>query len=142
MEDPAWDAEQWKAFDAIRLELIRRLSSEGYGLLLGSDAPQLFNVPGFSLQHEIAGMERAGLSPIEILRMGTIYPARFFGQEDAWGSLDVGKDADILLLGINPLENPGALNSLKGVMARGMWFSREDLDRRLQEIAENARVKE
>lgn len=138
MEDPSWDAQQWKTFDAIRMELIRRLSTEGYGLLLGSDAPQLFNVPGFSLQHEIAGMERAGLSPIEILRMGTIYPARFFGQEDAWGSLDVGKEADILLLATNPLENPGALNTLEGVMARGMWFSREDLDERLQEIAVNA----
>ena len=138
MQDPSWDPEQWETFDAIRLELISRLSSEGYGLLLGSDAPQLFNVPGFSLQHEIASMRRAGLSPIEILRMGTIYPARFFGQEDIWGSLDVGKDADILLIATNPLENPGALNTLEGVMARGMWFSREDLDERLQEIAVNA----
>ncbi|MEJ2584331.1 MAG: amidohydrolase family protein [Robiginitalea sp.] len=142
MEDPSWDPEIWKTFDAIRLELIRRLSTEGYGLLLGSDAPQLFNVPGFSLQHEIAGMKRAGLSPIEILRMGTIYPARFFGQEDNWGSLDEGKAADILLLETNPLENTQALGSLKGVMARGMWYSREDLDRRLQEIAGNAQENE
>lgn len=142
MEDPAWDAEQWKTFDAIRLELIRRLSTEGYGLLLGSDAPQLFNVPGFSLKHEIAGMRRAGLSPIEILRMGTIYPARFFGQDGVWGSLDTGKEADILLLSTNPLEDPGALDSLEGIMVRGAWFSREDLDRRLLEIAGNALIME
>ena len=138
MNDPAWDAETWKAFDAIRLELIRRLSTEGHGLLLGSDAPQLFNVPGFSLRHEIAGMRRAGLSPIEILRMGTIGPARFFNQEDTWGSLDEGKVADILLLSANPLEDAGNIESLQGVMVRGTWFSKEAIDRKLEEIARNA----
>ncbi|MDX1332931.1 MAG: amidohydrolase family protein, partial [Robiginitalea sp.] len=142
MDDPSWDAETWKSLDAIRLELIRRLSTEGYGLLLGSDAPQLFNVPGFSLQHEIAGMRRAGLSPVEILRMGTIYPARFFGQEDAWGSLDEGKSADIVLLEKNPLEDSAFLGSRKGVMVRGVWYSREDLEKRLQEIAVHATERE
>jgi len=138
MDDPSWDAETWKSFNAIRLELIRRLSTEGYGLLLGSDAPQLFNVPGFSLQHEIAGMRRAGLSPVEILRMGTIYPARFFGQEATWGSLDEGKAADIVLLEKNPLKDSAFLGSQKGVMVRGVWYSKEDLEKRLQEIAVHA----
>ena len=140
MDDPSWDAETWKAFDAIRLELIRRLSDEGYGLLLGSDAPQLFNVPGFSLQHEIAGMQRAGLPPLEILRMGTIDPARFFNQEDAWGSLNEGKAADILLLGTNPLEDAQNIESLRGVMVRGTWLSKKDIDRKLEEIAQNTAV--
>ncbi len=139
MEDPSWDPEQWQTFDAIRLELIRRLAREGYGLLLGSDAPQLFNVPGFSLRHEIAGMRRAGLSPLEILRMGTLYPARFFGEEDSWGSLSEGKVADLLLLKDNPLETIEALDSMEGVMAKGVWYSRESLDRKLEEIARNAR---
>ena len=138
MSDPSWDAEKWQTFDAIRLELIRRLSAKGYGLLLGSDAPQLFNVPGFSLRHEIAGMRRAGLSPVEILRMGTIYPARFFGQEDTWGSLDEGKAADILLLKENPLEDPTNIRTLRGVMLRGSWFPKETIDRNLEEIAKNA----
>ena len=138
MEDPAWDPEKWKRFDALRLEFIRRLHNQGYGLLLGSDAPQLFNVPGFSLRHEMAGMRRAGLQPVEILRMGTIDPARFFGQEDLWGSVEEGKAADLIMVGENPLEDLEALEGLKGVMVGGTWLSREALDTRLEEIARNA----
>jgi imidazolonepropionase-like amidohydrolase len=138
MEDPSWDPEQWKAFDALRLELIRRLAAEGHGLLLGSDAPQVFNVPGFSLKHEMAGMRRAGLSPSEILRMGTLHPAQFFGQESEWGSLEEGKAADLFLVEGNPLEDLSALETIHGVMLRGRWIPREELDRKLQEIAANA----
>ena len=138
MQDPAWDPVRWEAFNEIRLQLIRRLYHEGHGLLLGSDAPQLFNVPGFSIHHEIAGMQRAGLTPIEILRMGTIYPARFFGQEDSWGSLEPGKSADFVLVRGNPLEDLGTLRQPEGVMVRGSWLSREDIDKKLGEIARNA----
>ena len=138
MGDPAWDPEQWKAFDAIRLEMMARLAAEGQGLLLGSDAPQLFNVPGFSIHHEIDGMERAGLSPLQILRMGTIDPARFFGQEDTWGSVEEGKSADFILITGNPLEDLDALQALKGVMVRGSWYPKAVIDQKLETIAANA----
>jgi hypothetical protein len=138
MQDPAWDPEKWETFDAIRLELIRRLYREGHGLLLGSDAPQLFNVPGFSIHHEISAMERAGLSPIEILRMGTIFPARYFEQEDQWGSLETGKYADLVMVRENPLEDLRSLQKPEGVMVRGVWYSREDIDNVLEAIARDA----
>jgi len=133
--DPSWDPELWQAFDGIRRELIYRLYKEGYGLLLGSDAPQVFNVPGFSIHHEIAGMRRAGIPPDEILRMGTLYPARFFGMEDQSGSLEAGKEASLFLVGSNPLEDPAALREVRGVMLRGTWLSREALDEKLEAIA-------
>lgn len=138
MQDPSWDPQKWKAFDAIRLELIRRLYHEGHGLLLGSDAPQLFNVPGFSIHHEISAMERAGLTPIEVLRMGTIFPARYFKQEDQWGSLDTGKYADLIMVRENPLVDLRTLQQPEGVMVRGVWHSREDIDKALEEIARSA----
>ena len=138
MSDPAWNPAQWKSFDAIRLELIARLATEGQGLLLGSDAPQLFNVPGFSIHHEIDGMERAGLSPLQILRMGTIDPARYFGQEDTWGSVSEGKSADFLLVTGNPLEDLDNLQDLQGVMVRGSWYPKSAIDQRLETIARNA----
>ena len=135
VSDPAWSPEQWQAFDAIRRQLIYRLSKEGNGLLLGSDAPQVFNVPGFSIHHEIAGMQRAGIPPAEILRMGTLYPARFFGREDQSGSLEAGKEASLFLVGGNPLEDPAALRQVQGVMLRGQWLSREAIDEKLEAIA-------
>ncbi len=138
MADPSWDPEQWEVFDRIRLELIRRLAREGQGVLLGSDAPQLFNVPGFSIHHEIAGMQRAGLTPAEILRAGTLDPARFFGLEDQTGSLEAGKEADFFLVSGNPMEDLGNLRNIQGLMLQGNWFSKAEIDRRLETIAANA----
>ena len=138
LNDPSWDAEQWILFDHIRLRLIRELARNGHGLLLGSDAPQLFNVPGFSLHREMATMERSGLTPQEILRMGTLAPAQFFGAEGEWGTVDVGKAADFLLVEGNPLKDLSALQKMNGLMLQGQWLSREQIDQKLAEIAENA----
>ena len=133
-----FDAAKWEVFDAIRMQLIKSLQDKGHGMLLGSDAPQLFNVPGFSIHHEIAGMERAGLSPLQILQSGTINPAVFFGEEGTFGELKAGLDADILLVDSNPLEDLAALKAVNGVMVRGQWMSAEAIAKRLDEIAANA----
>lgn len=130
--------ENWQRFIAIRRQLIKELQQNGHGMLLGSDAPQLFNVPGFSIHHEIAGMSRAGLSPLEILQSGTINPAIFFGKEDTFGEIKEGLDADFLLLDANPLSDLAALQKISGVMVRGKWLDRAYIDQRLSEIAAHA----
>src|SRR5690606_16946703 len=99
--------EQWERFITIRSQLIRALQDNGLGLLLGSDAPQVANVPGFSIHHEIEGLVRAGLTPLEILQSGTMNPARFFGMEDIFGEVKEGLRADLVLLQANPLKDLG-----------------------------------
>lgn len=133
--DPGYDAEQWEDFMDIRRQLIYQLEKNGHGLLLGSDAPQVFNVPGFSIHHELQDMIAAGLSPLEAIRSGTLNPALFFGQEGAFGEITEGASADLLLVNGNPLEDIEALKDLEGVMVRGKWLSRQDIDARLEEIA-------
>lgn len=66
--ESGFNEEQWNKFTAIRRQLIFKLQENGHGMLLGSDAPQLFNVPGFSIHHEVDGMLEAGLTPLEILQ--------------------------------------------------------------------------
>ena len=136
-----FDKKQWEIFIEIRRKLIYSLNKKGHGLLLGSDAPQLFNVPGFSIHHEIEGMSASGLTPIEIIRSGTVNPARFFDMEDVFGQLKEGMAADILLVNSNPMEDIGALKDLTGVMVRGVWLSKEDIDQKLQLIAKSASAK-
>lgn len=138
--EPSFDAAQWEEFNTIRRRLIYELHQHGQGLLLGSDAPQVFNVPGFSIHHELDAMIRAGLSPLEALQIGTLNPARFFNREGAFGEVMKGASADLLLLNANPLENIEALRQPEGVMVRGRWLSRGDIDARLAQIA--ARVSE
>ena len=129
---------QWEDFIGIRRQLIKALQENGQGLLLGSDAPQLFNVPGFSIHHEMAGMMRAGLSPLEILQSGTINPAIFFGMEGEFGEIKSGLSADFFLVTGNPLDDLNNLRNVEGVMLRGTWISKADIDKRLTTIASNA----
>lgn len=133
-----FDPTQWKKFDSIRKQLIQKLSVNGHGILLGSDAPQLFNVPGFSIHKEMMDMADAGMSNLEIIQSGTINPAIFFGMENTFGEVKEGLIADLILIDANPLENLGALQKISGVMRMGKWLPRAEINRKLAEIAENA----
>jgi len=129
---------QWQKFDSIRKQLINALSKNGHGMLLGSDAPQLFNVPGFSIHHEIDGMLAAGMTPLDIIQSGTINPATFFDMSDTFGEIKSGLDADLVLLNANPLENIKAVRQISGVMVKGQWLSKAAIEKRLAEIATSA----
>src|SRR5690606_13836771 len=120
--ETGFNEEQWNKFTTIRRQLIQKLQENGHGMLLGSDAPQLFNVPGFSIHHEIQGLLDAGLTSLEILQSGTINPAIFFGMEDTFGNIKEGLDADLVLLNSNPLSDIKALKDISGVVVRGKWL--------------------
>ncbi len=109
----------------VRRMLIKALHDAGAGLLLGSDAPQVFNVPGFSLHHELQLLVDAGLTPFEALSTGTIAAAEFF--ETNTGSIAVGRDADLVLLDSNPLIDISNTRRIHGVMLRGTWYSATQL---------------
>lgn len=137
-EDSGFNTAQWKKFDSIRKQLILALNKGGHGMLLGSDAPQLFNVPGFSIHHETKGMLGAGMTPLEIIQSGTINPATFFDMSDVFGEIKEGLAADLVLLDANPLEDITALKKISGVMRQGKWMSKSFIDKKLVEIAKNA----
>jgi len=135
INNEGYSAGQWEKFKAIRQKLIYELHHRGHGLLLGSDAPQVFNVPGFSIHHELQGMLDAGLTPLEAIQIGTINSAKYFGMEGEFGEVIPGASADLILLNANPLEDLQALQNKSGVMVRGQWLSQEEINRRLSEIA-------
>jgi imidazolonepropionase-like amidohydrolase len=115
----------------IRRMLIIALKDAGAGLLLGSDSPQTYNVPGFALHRELDYLVAAGLTPFEALQSGTISPAVFFRREKLFGSVQTGLEADLVLLDANPLEDIRNAHRIHGVMVRGHWLSRGDLDQLL-----------
>lgn len=110
----------------LRRLLIRELHDAGAGILLGSDAPQVFNVPGFSLHRELELMVAAGLTPFEALQAGTANVARFLGLNA--GVIEAGREADLVMLDSNPLEDIGSTRRVHGVMVRGRWYSAAELD--------------
>ncbi len=127
---PAIDRQQ---FLVLRRGLIREMQAAGAGLLLGSDAPQVMNVPGFSIHEELGFMVGSGLTPLQALQSGTRNVAAFF-REEMQGDVKPAYVADLVLLRSNPLQNIAASSDILGVMRAGSWYSREDLDQLLAAI--------
>ncbi len=119
----------------VRKHLIGELHAAGVGVLLGSDSPQIFNVPGFSIHRELAAMVAAGLTPVEALATGTTAPARYFGRSEAFGALAPGMAADLVWLAADPTADIGNTRSIQGAMVRGRWLDRAALDAGLAAIA-------
>ncbi len=118
---------------SLRRRMILALHEAGAGLLLGSDAPQVFNVPGFSLHRELDVLVQSGLTPYEALATGTTAVAEFLGTNT--GAVAVGKSADLLLVDANPLEDIRNSRRIHGVMLRGEWLSAKRIDEMLAAYA-------
>ncbi len=119
----------------VRRRLIKALHQAGAGLLLGSDAPQIYNVPGFSTHRELESLVGAGLTPYQALETGTRNIARYFGTEKETGTIEKGKRADLVLLDADPLADIRNTTRRSGVMVRGRWLPQAEIERRLDEVA-------
>jgi imidazolonepropionase-like amidohydrolase len=131
---PGYSAQAAERFLWLRRELLKALHDGGVPLLLGSDAPQVFNVPGFSAHRELALMVGAGLTPFQALRTGTVEAARHLGDGAHRGTVAEGMQADLLLLAADPLADIANAQRIDGVMVMGRWHDRADLDARLARI--------
>lgn len=129
--DPAAAAREVQLRNKLLLELHRA----GVDILMGTDAPQIFSVPGFSLHRELERMVEIGMTPYEVLRTGTVNVAKHFGWEDRAGTVAVGRNADLLLLEANPLRDIRALQQRAGVMSAGRWIPESEIRARLESIA-------
>lgn len=118
-----------------RMRLLKALHEGGVRILLGSDAPQRFSVPGFSIHREMKRMADAGMKPYDILRSGSYNVGLYLKDKDSFGTIEVGKRADLILLDANPLEDIGNVARRSGVMVRGRWLSEREIQSRLDQIA-------
>lgn len=132
-------AEGKRRFTELRRQVVRALDAAGTKLLVGSDSPQLFMVSGFAVHRELEAQQAAGLSPLTVLRAATRNAAEYFGESQQWGSVAVGQRADLLLLDANPLEDVKHTRAIAGVMTRGRWLPRSELDARLDAVANAVR---
>jgi imidazolonepropionase-like amidohydrolase len=124
---------------ALRERLLLDLAAAGAPILIGSDAPGTFGVPGFSLRREAEAMVKAGLTPAQVIRAATFEAARYFGREHDCGSVAVGKRADLVLADGNPLQDVVRAFHPVGVMVKGRWLPREELNGMLASIERDLR---
>jgi len=97
-------------------------------LLAGTDTPNPYTYPGFSLHEELELLVSAGLSPVEALQTATLRAAEFSGVGHLFGSVEVGKIANLVLLDANPLEDIRKTQKIRGVILRGDFLDRARLN--------------
>ncbi|HYD51819.1 MAG TPA: amidohydrolase family protein, partial [Gemmatimonadaceae bacterium] len=132
---PGYSAETARRIARNRIEILRALHQGGVRVLMGTDAPQQFSVPGFSIHRELAKMAESGLTPFEILATGTRNVGEYFKGSDTFGLVAPGHRADLLLLDADPLRSLDALTRRSGVMVRGRWLPEAEIRAGLERIA-------
>jgi cytosine/adenosine deaminase-related metal-dependent hydrolase len=118
------------------LTLTRELHDAGVPLLIGSDAFGAL-VPGFAQHQEMELFVKAGLTPYETLQAATVNAAKYLGEFEQAGTIEVGKRADFILLGANPLVDIRNAADVRGVFTHGKLYSEEDLAMRLSRVAKD-----
>jgi imidazolonepropionase-like amidohydrolase len=115
--------------------LLRAFHAAGVPLLTGTDAPLCFVYPGWSLHRELALFVECGIPPLDALRAATIAPARALGIDDLVGTVEVGKQADLLLVRGDPSARIADVAAIAGVCSRGRWLDAAALAARMEELA-------
>ena len=112
--------------------LLIKLKKAGIPLLLSTDAGTggMGIVPGFSIHDELRILIENGFSPYEAIASGTVNASKVIqamtGSDD-FGTIEIGKRADLLLVEENPLDNVANVKNFRGVMAAGRWYSKVKL---------------
>lgn len=136
IKNPKYNAATIDKLIKLRQKLLLECQKNGVGILLGSDAPQVFDVPGFSAHQELEYYVDAGLTPYQALVTGTVNVGRYLNRNDI-GTIKNGAVADLILLGGNPLQNISATKDIHGVMLAGKWMSKDFITQELKKLERN-----
>jgi len=134
IKNPGYSEAKFSKFLDIRKKILYAMHQSNVNLLLGSDAPQVMNVPGFSLQHEMQSWVDAGIPNWKILQSATSEVARFFKAENQFGDIATGLSADLILLDKNPVEDIKNMQAISGVINKGIWIPKTQIDSELTRI--------
>jgi cytosine/adenosine deaminase-related metal-dependent hydrolase len=129
-EDFAYSKREFQKY----LQVVGAMQKSGVGILAGTDTQNPYTFYGFSLHDELGFLVQAGLSPMEALQASTLNPARFFGKEKDFGTVEKGKIADMVLLDADPLDAIGNTKKINAVVYAGTLYSRSVLDEMLAKV--------
>ena len=119
----------------LREKLIKAIYDAGGKIMTGSDTPEFMWLYGFGMHHELVALREAGLSNYAVLEAGTRNSHEYLGSLNVAGTVEKGKRADLMLLNADPLKDINATKNRAGVMLKGKWYTQEELNKWLDQIA-------
>lgn len=112
---------------AKKIAVLEKIRAKNINIIAGSDAEEPYQTPGFSLIEELKLIQKAGYTNYELLKTCTINAATFFHEEKKLGTVEQGKQANLIVLGKNPLENIKNLESVEYIIKGNEGRSAADL---------------
>ncbi|HKI08816.1 MAG TPA: amidohydrolase family protein [Nitrososphaeraceae archaeon] len=103
------------------LQLTKMLYDNGVTILSGSDIPNFELVPGASLHHELELLVEAGIPPLEVIKIATRNGAHALGIEEDVGTIVPGKQADMMILSDNPMDDISNTKKIEAVISDGQF---------------------
>ncbi|MGC1906327.1 MAG: amidohydrolase family protein [Candidatus Acidiferrum sp.] len=116
------------------MQVTAQMEKSGVHILAGTDSAAPNLIPGFALHQELALLVRAGLSPMQALQAATKSSAEFIGTKQNQGTIEAGKDGDLVLLDANPLDDIRNTEKIRALILRGKLLDRVALDQMLSSV--------
>jgi imidazolonepropionase-like amidohydrolase len=107
---------------AVAYANLLRVRDAGITIAMGTDAGNIGTVHGPSIFREMAMMQEAGMTPLEVLRSATVGGARALRREEDAGTLTPGKYADLVILDRDPLADLQNLSHAYRVIKNGVVY--------------------
>lgn len=103
------------------LQLTKIMHDKGVQILSGSDIPNFGLIPGASLHNELELLTEAGIKPLEVVAIATNNGAEALGIDNRVGTIEAGKEADVIILTSNPIENISNTKGIEAVIVDGRF---------------------
>ncbi|MDQ3808259.1 MAG: amidohydrolase family protein [Thermoproteota archaeon] len=108
------------------LQLTKMMYDNGVQILSGTDIPNFGLIPGASLHHELELLAEAGIKPSEVIEIATNNGATALGIDDRVGTIQPEKQADMIILSSNPLEDISNTKKIEAVIVDGKVADMDD----------------
>ena len=157
-----WGSEmetEWKDNYKLWMTFINEYKNRGGRVTAGADSGYMYNLYGFGYIQELELLREAGFHPLEVIRSATLNAAQAAGIENEIGTIEVGKLADLILMGENPLKNLKYLyatgdikldgnnkvvrvGGIEKTIKDGIIYDSKELLRNVKEMVSDAKIKE